>query len=66
VDTLLKYRFIEERFRRNDPKKVVKECCNIYNIPWEYTFSTYDEVISKIQGKPLGIIEDKERACKEA
>jgi hypothetical protein len=66
VDTFISYHFREERFRRHDPKKVVKEQCKKYGAPWEYTLSiweeeeihskekTYDEVINLRQGKPLG------------
>jgi hypothetical protein len=59
VDVILSYHFIEERFRRYDPKMVVKEHFNKLGVPWEYTSKvweeeeihcnarTYDEVIFK-------------------
>jgi len=71
VDTLLLYHFREEQFRKNDPKKVVKEHCNKYSVPWEYTLATweevefhcgartYKEVISRRQGKALGRVIDE-------
>jgi hypothetical protein len=74
VNTLLLYRFEEDTFRRHDPKKVVRENCNKYSAPWENTSTTweeeelhcrartYDEVISKKQGNPLGRILDEGRA----
>jgi hypothetical protein len=37
VDILLSYHFGEERFRRHDPKKVIKEHFNKLGVPWEYT-----------------------------
>jgi hypothetical protein len=74
VDTLISYHFGEERFRRHDPKKIVKEHFNKLGVPWEYTSEvweeeevhcgarTYDEVITRRQGKPIGRIIDEEKA----
>jgi hypothetical protein len=57
VDILLSYHFGEERFRRHDPKNIVKENFNSMRLPYEYTTEfweeeevhqnarTYDEVI---------------------
>jgi hypothetical protein len=43
VNTLLSYHFGEERFRRHDPKGVVKDHFNKMGLPWEYTTETWDE-----------------------
>jgi len=72
VDTFLSYHFREERFKMHDPKKVVKEHFTKLGISWEYTLATreikeevhcgsktYDEFISKREGKPLGRIADE-------
>jgi hypothetical protein len=60
VDILLSYKFGEERLRRHNPKKVVKEHFNKIGLPWEYTSEnweeeevhcnvrTYDDVLFKI------------------
>jgi hypothetical protein len=64
VNTLLSYGFGEERFRRHDPKKVVREYCIQNKFTWEYTSTfweeeenhcgahSYDEVIARRQGQP--------------
>jgi hypothetical protein len=78
VDILLLYHFREERFRRHDPKKVIKENFNKIGVPWEYTSEVweeeeihcnarnYDEVIFKRQGKPIGRIAYEEREREES
>jgi len=43
IDTLLSYHFGEERFKRHDPKKVIKECFNKIGLPWEYTSEIWEE-----------------------
>jgi hypothetical protein len=40
---LLSYHFGEERFRRHDLKKVVKEHFNKLGVPWEYTSEVWEE-----------------------
>jgi len=67
---LLSFHFGEERSRRHDPKRVVKEHFNKVGLPWEYTTNvweeeevhrnarTYDKVSFKRQGMPLGRIVD--------
>jgi hypothetical protein len=43
VDIILSYHFGEERFRRHDSKKVVKEHFNKLGVPWEYASEVWDE-----------------------
>jgi hypothetical protein len=43
VNTLLSYHFGEERFKRHDPKGVVKEHFNKVGLPWEYTTEVWEE-----------------------
>jgi hypothetical protein len=43
VGILLSYNFREERFRRHDPKKVVKEHFNKLGVSWEYTSKVWEE-----------------------
>jgi hypothetical protein len=74
VDTLLSYHFGEERFKRHDPKGIVKEHFNNIRLPYEYTTDlweeeevhqntrTYDEVIFNRRGQPKGRIADEEKA----
>jgi hypothetical protein len=64
VNTLLSYGFGEERFRRHDPKKVVREYCIQNKFTWQYTSTfweeeathcgahSYAEVIARRQGQP--------------
>jgi hypothetical protein len=37
VNSLMFYHFGEERFKRHDPKEVVKYHFNKMGLPWEYT-----------------------------
>jgi hypothetical protein len=78
VDTLLSYRFGEERFWRHDPKKVVKDYSSQIKDTWEYTLTNweeeevhcgakmYDEFIVKRNGRPIGRIVDEEKSHEEA
>jgi hypothetical protein len=43
VKTLLSYRFGEERFRRDDPKGVIKYYCKKICLQWEYITEIWDE-----------------------
>jgi hypothetical protein len=77
VDILLSYHFGEERFRRHDPKNIVKENFHRMRLPYEYTTEfweeeevhqndkTYDEVIFNRWGQPKGRITDEEAAREE-
>jgi hypothetical protein len=68
VDIFLSYHFGEERFRRHDPKNIVKEHFHSMRLPYEYTTEfweeegvhqnsrTYDEVIFNRRGQPKGRI----------
>jgi hypothetical protein len=65
---LLSFYVGEEIFQIHDLKEVVKEYCNKHKHNWEYNLSkweeeeihygaqTYEEVISRHKGKPLGRI----------
>jgi len=75
---LLSFHFGEDRFRRHNPKGVVKQHLNKLGLPWEYTTDvweeeevhlntrTYDEVLFKRQGRPLGRIVDEDKELEEA
>jgi hypothetical protein len=43
VDKFISYHFGEERFKRNDPKKVIEENFNKLGVPWEYTSKLWEE-----------------------
>ena len=43
VNDLMSYHFGEERFKRHDPKEVVKDHFNKMGLPWEYTTNIWDE-----------------------
>jgi hypothetical protein len=43
VNTFLSYHFGEERFRRHDPKEVIKEHFNKVGLPWEYTTKVWEK-----------------------
>jgi hypothetical protein len=74
VNTLLSFHFGEERFRRHDPKGVIKDHFNKVGFPWEYTTDiweeeeihrnvrTYNEVTFKRRGKPIIRIVDEEKS----
>jgi hypothetical protein len=72
VDILLSYHFGEERFKRHDPRNIVREHFNSVKHPYEYTTDiweedevhqnakTYDEVIFNRCGQPKRRIIDEE------
>jgi hypothetical protein len=74
VDVLLYYKFGEARFRRHDPKNIVKDHFNRMRLSYEYTIEfleeqvvhqnskTCDEFIFKRRGQPKGRITDEKGA----
>jgi hypothetical protein len=66
VNTIVSYHFEEERYRRHDPKNMVRELLNKICVPWEYTkgiwedeevhknIQTYDKFIFNRHVQPKG------------
>lgn len=43
VNTVLSYHFGEERYKRHDPKNIVRDHFDKIGLPWEYTTDIWEE-----------------------